>query len=683
MEWLYLDGMQLYRSLGRVGNLTSWLWSCVENNIADLELCLLVVIISYIAQLDTLSGCLYASFYLYTFLVLRWSVVDLSEGSGHGFENSNILPGPHGKFQDLLMLPWDHDSALLPLKICHQCSSLPPCQEAQPMSSHHKRSLESDKGTGKAADRAASCSGEEVDDDIRLSDNQTGIQSSWFETTAADPDLCINTVAPQERATLHEKPLSHGFGDSSMSPVSVLAAPLFTTSSMSSMSEDLPSQGVEEPPQPLPYAEEPLTPCPSLEDPLELGSWGSVASGLLGANDSLWSLASLTTPGPPQAAALPSMGDVLAHEKWRGFFARNSLKDYQGSGAAVKAHFVLKPACEWGARGRFARSTCPGAVQAVPSEVVSSNPAKLSTLDGMPAFVIPDGLYLTIKHDNIVDVSLIHGEDGQTWIIEEALEFDLFDYIHRQKQGRLHLKDVLYVAMNVCSAIAVFHQHGCAHGLVKPGNVMLTRRGAVKLKRPGCRRAGQVESSADSVYQPPESRKSIYSTIKHLSFNGRTTDWPCAAPTATYWRGSLSPCLLTTSPARHLDGQQVPRPVLRRQSTDGVIHRSNISPFDVADARPPKPSDDVYALCVLLVEMLVGREAWRIVWKCEGDIGETLLAVVADKLAAGDDVEEEPQPWQDQLMELLGLGLSANAAERPASEAFLKELEAFMRSCVA
>src|SRR6266498_2379097 len=99
----------------------------------------------------------------------------------------------------------------------------------------------------------------------------------------------------------------------------------------------------------------------------------------------------------------------------------------------------------------------------------------------------------SLPHPNIVSV-FDTGSDGDTWFIvmELVAGNTLRDLIHLH--GPVHPARAAEICSEVAGALAVAHARGIVHRDVKPGNVMLTTEGKVKVMDFGIARATAVPS---------------------------------------------------------------------------------------------------------------------------------------------------------------------------------------------
>ena len=95
-----------------------------------------------------------------------------------------------------------------------------------------------------------------------------------------------------------------------------------------------------------------------------------------------------------------------------------------------------------------------------------------------------------LSHPNIVSVYDYgtDGADGEQYIVMELIEGrDLSAILH--DRGALSVEDAVRVAIGVASALEVAHRKGIVHRDVKPGNILITDGGDVKVTDFGIARA--------------------------------------------------------------------------------------------------------------------------------------------------------------------------------------------------
>ena len=114
-----------------------------------------------------------------------------------------------------------------------------------------------------------------------------------------------------------------------------------------------------------------------------------------------------------------------------------------------------------------------------------------------------------LNHPNVVGVYDTGSDDGTHYIVMEYVEGrTLADFLARN--GRLPPMQAVELAEAVCRALAVAHAQGVIHRDVKPGNIMVTRDGRVKVMDFGIAR---LADGADTVAQTA----AVLGTASYLS----------------------------------------------------------------------------------------------------------------------------------------------------------------------
>ena len=112
------------------------------------------------------------------------------------------------------------------------------------------------------------------------------------------------------------------------------------------------------------------------------------------------------------------------------------------------------------------------AVKVLPSDVASS-PGQLTRLE-LEARTVAG-----LNHPNIVTLFSVEDEDGIRFLTMELISGQrLSDIITK---GGLPLERVLEISISLADALAAAHAHGVIHRDLKPGNVMMTGDGRVKV----------------------------------------------------------------------------------------------------------------------------------------------------------------------------------------------------------
>jgi hypothetical protein len=102
-----------------------------------------------------------------------------------------------------------------------------------------------------------------------------------------------------------------------------------------------------------------------------------------------------------------------------------------------------------------------------------------------------------LNHPNIVAIFDTGRDDGVHYIVMEYVRGRTLSAVLRA-QPRLPLERIVRIVDPVCSALAYAHGHGLIHRDIKPGNIMLTDHGDVKLTDFGIARALSSDTLTDA-----------------------------------------------------------------------------------------------------------------------------------------------------------------------------------------
>ncbi len=123
-----------------------------------------------------------------------------------------------------------------------------------------------------------------------------------------------------------------------------------------------------------------------------------------------------------------------------------------------------------------------------------------------------------LSHPNVVNVYDVGDDHGLQYIVMELVEgITLKDYI--QKKGRLTPKEVISIAVQVCSGIEVAHNHSIVHRDIKPQNIMISKEGKVKVTDFGIAKATSSNTISTNAmgsvhYTSPEQARGGFSDAK-------------------------------------------------------------------------------------------------------------------------------------------------------------------------
>jgi Tol biopolymer transport system component/predicted Ser/Thr protein kinase len=124
-----------------------------------------------------------------------------------------------------------------------------------------------------------------------------------------------------------------------------------------------------------------------------------------------------------------------------------------------------------------------------------------------------------LNHPNIVTIHAVEEADGLPFIVMELVDGQTLGDV--LGAGRLPLDRLLRIGAAVSDAIGAAHQHGITHRDLKPGNVMVTGEGRVKVLDFGLAKLREAESSMDDETRLPESditgEGRILGTVAYMS----------------------------------------------------------------------------------------------------------------------------------------------------------------------
>ena len=126
-----------------------------------------------------------------------------------------------------------------------------------------------------------------------------------------------------------------------------------------------------------------------------------------------------------------------------------------------------------------------------------------------------------LNHPHICRLYDIGSHDGIDFIVMEHLEGETL--AERLKKGPLRFEEALRYAREIADALDKAHRHGVVHRDVKPGNVMLTKPGAILLdfglakESPARRGLGEDESDAPTHQKPLTDAGAVLGTFQYMA----------------------------------------------------------------------------------------------------------------------------------------------------------------------
>jgi len=125
----------------------------------------------------------------------------------------------------------------------------------------------------------------------------------------------------------------------------------------------------------------------------------------------------------------------------------------------------------------------------------------------------------SLSHPNIVGVYDTGSEDGTHFIVMEYVDGRTLKDVIRA-EGPLYPERAAEICADVCNALAAAHARGLIHRDIKPGNVMLTPEGKVKVMDFGIARATTSETITQTA--------AVVGTAQYISpeqAQGQTVDY--------------------------------------------------------------------------------------------------------------------------------------------------------------
>jgi serine/threonine protein kinase len=88
-------------------------------------------------------------------------------------------------------------------------------------------------------------------------------------------------------------------------------------------------------------------------------------------------------------------------------------------------------------------------------------------------------LVATLDHPNVCTIYEIGGDDTHPYIVMQYIQGETLG--QRMRRGRFSLAEAVDIARQIASALAEAHKRGIVHRDIKPGNIMLSASGTVKV----------------------------------------------------------------------------------------------------------------------------------------------------------------------------------------------------------
>jgi hypothetical protein len=107
----------------------------------------------------------------------------------------------------------------------------------------------------------------------------------------------------------------------------------------------------------------------------------------------------------------------------------------------------------------------------------------------------------SLSHQNIATLYGLEEHEGQRFLVMELAEGETL--AGRMQRGRLAVDEALEIALQIARGLEAAHEQGVVHRDLKPGNVMLSPEGKVKVLDFGLAKAWQTEDGDPDLTQSP------------------------------------------------------------------------------------------------------------------------------------------------------------------------------------
>lgn len=115
-----------------------------------------------------------------------------------------------------------------------------------------------------------------------------------------------------------------------------------------------------------------------------------------------------------------------------------------------------------------------------------------------------------VEHPNVAKILRFASDSGIPYMVLEYVEGETV--AQRLRRSRLTQRELIPIARQIAAGLAEAHRHGICHGDLKPANLMIDKRGIVKILDLGSAAGTEAYMAPErAAGKPPDARSDVYS----------------------------------------------------------------------------------------------------------------------------------------------------------------------------